>query len=209
MTHKKYLRWVLEFLSIVAISVILKTPNWSPYWIVVPVLVVILLKVFEYRTETTEAYGKIHAQLNLLLKLFPFESRANVRCTYFVPSWGARLFQAMHYIPAQTGGGRRFKRSRGIIGKAFREKRSLVENFRDGADYRRRMVSDYNYTPEEVGERSVDRRSYFCHPLMDENHKILGLVYLDSVLPNTFPMVDDPSVDRLRTRLDIIRDSIL
>ena len=44
---------------------------------------------------------------------------------------------------------------------------------------------------------------------MDENHKILGLVYLDSVLPNTFPMVDDPSVDRLRTRLDIIRDSIL
>src|SRR5205807_8865171 len=89
------------------------------------------------------------------------------------------LVQAFDYIPEGGGGRRRFPIGKGIIGKVYSLKAPRVENFASDAEYRTRMVSEYNYTISEVMERTADRRSYLCYPIVDENHNVLGLIYFD------------------------------
>ena len=49
------------------------------------------------------------------------------------------------------------------------------------------MVDDYNYTSEQMRERTTDRRSYLCMPIMD-NEKVAALFYLDARTVNAFPL---------------------
>ena len=69
----------------------------------------------------------------------------------------------------------------------------LVENFENDEEYRQKMISEYKYLEEELMERKADRKSYFCYPLVDENHKVIGLIYLDSSRFNAFRLDNDDS----------------
>jgi hypothetical protein len=210
MEKKSYIRWGIEFLSITAITIILSKANWSDYWILVPIALILGLNVYESRAAVTEKHLRVKMQLDLLIKLVPFEDVLNVRCTYMVHIWRKRFLQTCDYIPDGGGGDRRFPERKGITGKSFDEKRPLADNFESDDDFRKKMVLRYNYTTEELKLRKADRKSYFCYPILDENHRVLGVIYFDSSHPNTFTL--DSTIPRMKMIMracDAIRDNLL
>ena len=183
MNAKTFASWAVEFACVAAIGV-LPSAGASLPWLALPAAVIVALKLLEARWRARDAQLHICQQLHLLLSVLPVDG-AHVRCTYHVPvktlsRKGVRLLQAFDYIGDQGGGGRWFPADKGIIGVAYSKKWTRVENFVSDVDYRQRMVSDYNYTEAEVGQRRADRRSYLCDPLLDESHNVLGLLYFDS-----------------------------
>jgi GAF domain-containing protein len=152
--------------------------------------------------------------MQILLTLLPNDG-AKIRCTYHCPVHnkllrGTQLAQVFDYIPDGGGGGRRFPIEKGIIGKVYSIKAPRVENFASDEEYRTRMVNEYNYTITEMMERAVDRRSYACYPVIDENHKVLGLLFFDSDQTNTFTMEQTNARWRaIRDAGDVIRGNIL
>lgn len=210
MEKKSYIRWGIEFLSITAITIILSKANWSDYWIFVPIALILGLNVYESRAAVTEKHLRVKLQLDLLIKLVPFEDVLDVRCTYMVHIWRKRFLQTCDYIPDGGGGGRQFSERKGITGKAFDEKRPLADNFKSDEDFRKQMVLRYNYATEELKLRKADRKSYFCYPILDENHRVLGVMYFDSSHPNTFTLDSTtPRMKMIMRACDAIRDNLL
>lgn len=205
--------WTLEFLSVTAIGILPATtaPLW---WLALPVFALLGAKFGEHKLEVRERRLALRQQLRLLLELLPRDG-AGVRCTYHVPVRGPlgrqpMLWQLFDYLPSGGGGGRRFPASKGIIGKTFQTKGPRVENFRNDAEYRSKMLQDYNYTASELGERTADRRSYLCYPILDENHVVLGLIYFDSRQCGLFTMDDsNPRWVMIRDASEVIRAEVL
>lgn len=201
---------MIEFVSVTAIGIILSQDSWSEYWILIPIAAIFAAKLFEYKVAVKEKHFRVRAELRLFMKLMELEDVLDVRCTYHVPVWGNGLFQTCDYIPSGGGGGRTFSRTKGIIGKAFVEKRVLAENFQDDEEFRQQMRVKYNYTADELRQRKADRKSYLCYPIADENHKVLGLIYLDSSRPNTFTLDDaNHSTEVVMRVCQTIRDDLL
>jgi len=210
MVKNKYITWGIEFLCITAIAVILSQAKWSGYWIAVPILLIVGLKIYEHRADIKEKHLRVYAQLHLLVKLLSYDPRLDVRCTYHVPVWRKKLLQTCDYILGGTGGGRKFPVEKGIIGKAFVKKSPLVENFKSDEEFRTKMVLEYNYTTKELQDRKADRRSYLCHPIVDENNRVLGLVYFDSSHPYTFTQdKDDPKMEMVARACEAMKDRLL
>jgi hypothetical protein len=210
MENKKYISWLIEFLCITAIAIILSQANWSEYWILVPFTSILGLKVYEYKVAIKEKHLRVRAQLDLLIKLVPFEDVLGVRCTYHVPVWRKQFLQTCDYIPCGGGGGRKFSKMKGIVGRSMELKEKLIENFENDEEFRTKMTEKYGYTPEEVGERTADRRSYFCYPILDENHRVLGLIYFDSSHPNIFTLDStDSKMQIIEKACETIRNDLL
>lgn len=212
MGKTKYITWGIEFLCITAIAIILSQANWTTYWywILVPAVLILGLKFYEHRAAVKEKHLRVQWQLYLLVRLLSYETLRDVRCTYHVPVWRKKLLQTCDYILGGTGGGRRSPVDKGIIGKAFVEKSPLVENFKSDEEFRTKMVMEYKFTAEELQHRKADRRSYLCYPIVDENHRVLGLVYFDSSHPYTFTSdKDDPKMEMIRQACEAIKDRLL
>jgi GAF domain-containing protein len=101
-----------------------------------------------------------------------------VRCTYHVPVLPRKLRQAFDYVPFGGGGGRKFQKRKGIIGVVFDAKDVRVENFESDRTFRDRMRKVYRYSERDLQKITLDRRSYLCIPIKDENLQVLGLLYL-------------------------------
>lgn len=206
--------WALEFVSVILIGVI-QAAQVSLWWLSLPVVGILVAKFVEYCLDARERrLTPLRQQLQILLQLLPCD-HANIRCTYHVPRHHVVkrhtvLKQAFDYLPTGGGGGRRFSTSKGIIGKTFETKAPRVENFSSDAEYRTRMVSEYNYTVSELGHRTADRRSYLCYPILDESHVILGLIYFDSDRCGLFTIDDlNPRWAMIRRASEVIRGEIL
>lgn len=96
--------WVGEFACVTAIAVILRTT--SAIFIAIPVIILVGLKIFEYRALVRQRYNKVRGQLEVLETLLP-RTGSDYRCTYHIPVhrlWGnpRKLRQAFNYVP--TGG---------------------------------------------------------------------------------------------------------
>lgn len=206
--------WAVEFLAVTAIAILLSTSTVAAKrWVTLPVVIIIGAKIAEYRENVHARLNSIRYQLEILLTLLPSEG-ARIRCTYHCPVHrifkGARLAQVFDYIPNGGGGGRRFPIEKGIIGAVYRLKGPRVENFASDEEYRTRMVSEYDYTVSEVMQRTVDRRSYACYPIVDEKHEVLGLLYFDSDRVNTFTMEQvNPRWQAICAAGDVIRGHVL
>ena len=206
----EFLFSTVELILAAAIGVIPTLPGVSIAWLAVPGGGIVVSKFIHYRTSIKDGHKHIREQLEVLVALLP-EGNDGIRCTYHVPVgvFRKRLLQVCDYLPNGGGGGRKFPRSKGIIGAAFRDKKMLVENFHNDSDYRDQMKLKYNYTTQEIGERAADRRSYLCSPILDENHKVLGLVYFDSDTYGTFELNGSPQITMITTTCDVIRTHLL
>lgn len=205
--RKTYTLWALESICYLAIAIILQT-QVRYYFLIVPIIGIAFLKRCEYINIEKDKKNSLHAQLNLIVHYLYAQGFESIRCTFHIIK-GTKFYQVLNYIPSGTGSDRTFPLDKGIIGKSFRNKESFVENFIDDCDYRDRMIKDYGYTEIEIKKRTMDRRSYFCYPLLDENHNILGVIYFDSSINNTFPSIDDRRIKDLITFLEKIKDSMI
>jgi hypothetical protein len=205
--------WVLEFAAITAIGVI-SSKAWSLWWLALPAGLIVCLKLLEGRRQATDLHLQIRRQLQLLLSVLPTDG-AHVRCTYHVPvkrlfSGKVRLRQVFDYVGDQGGGGRSFAVEKGIVGVAYSQKETRVENFSSDVEYRQHMLTDYGYTSAEVGRRRADRRSYLCDPVLDEAHRVLGLLYFDSDRCGLFTLREgDPRWRMIRAATALIRGQLL
>lgn len=210
MEKKSYIRWGIEFLSITAIAIILSKANWSEYWILVPLALILGMKAYEYTIAIKEKHLRVRAQLVLLIHLVPFKDAIDVRCTYHVPVWRKRFLQTCNYILGGTGGGRKASIREGIVGRSFEQKEKLVENFENAEEYRTKMIAKYRYTTEGLKKCTEDRRSYFSYPILDENHRVLGVIYFDSSHQNMFTLDStDPKMQMIEKACGVIKNDLL
>lgn len=212
---KPAVSWTIEFVSLTLMALLLSTARASAkWWVVVPVALIIANKAFEQHHYSKVRASVVRYQLQILVALLP-DGGAEVRCTYHRPLHRrlmnrTKLVQAFDYIPDGRGAGRAFPTDKGIIGKVYCVKEPLVENFASDEEYRRRMVLEYNYTASEVMQRRADRRSYLCYPIIDENHKVLGLLYFDSDKPGTFTLDEaNPGWQAIRAAGKVICSNVL
>ncbi len=203
-----YLKWIVEFVVYVIIIPVIISTNICNYYLLIPILIAVYIKWREFIGIENKMNDIIKAQLYLIVQFMEKQGFKNIRCTFHKIKSG-KFYQVIDYIPSGTGSGRVFSVAKGIIGKSFRNKEAFVENFKDNEDYRKRMVTDYCYNDVEIQKRSMDRRSYFCYPLLDESHNILGLVYFDSDVKDTFPSLEDGRVKLLIDFLEKMKDSII
>jgi hypothetical protein len=215
MSKQTAIAWVIEFGAITAIAVILSTATTrEKWWVILPGGIVLATKIVEYLYNRKVYIEIVRYQLQVLVTLLPNDG-SKVRCTYHRPIQlkfrdRTLLEQAFDYIPQGGGAGRSFPIEKGIIGKAYSTKAPRVENFSSDREYRERMVNEYNYTIAEVMERTADRRSYICYPVLEEKHNVLGLIYLDSDRPNTFTIdANNPRWQAIRDAGEVIRGNIL
>lgn len=210
MSYSKYVRWFIEFVCVTVISAILALKSFSYLWLILPIVVIILVKYFEYESETNEIYQKVHSQLKLIYRFCAFSNEADVRCVFHAPIWFNRLLQTTGYIMTGSGKGRIFYAKKGIIGKSYTQKMSFTENFSSDEEYREKMKSVYGYNENEIRLRATDRRSYLCLPFInDANQRVIGLVYFDSCIPNFFANIEDPRIKEIRAMLRMVRDSLV
>jgi GAF domain-containing protein len=198
-----------RFVSVTAIGLIpsIGIPIW---WLLVPIAAYLALDVYEYGDSITEKQRLVKAQLVVLSRSLNVSHEHHLRCTYHVPARRHQLRQAFDYVPFGGGGGRVFPRTKGIIATVFEAKDTRVENFATDAEFRQRMLDTYNYSVEELRRITTDRRSYLCVPITDENHRVLGLIYFDSAINNTFQL-DPPNMvtESVISTSGVIRDSLL
>ena len=72
------------------------------------------------------------------------------------------------------------------------------------------MLKKYGYPSDELQKRRADRRSYFCYSLVDEEHKVIGLIYFDASTVNTFTFDEtDSKMKMLIDGCDLIKSSLL
>lgn len=215
MTRHPLLHWLVEFVSVTAIAVILAIDVASNWLILIPAVVLVAGKAYQYRAFVAAKHQRVQVQLRLLLRLLPVRGRG-VRCTYHVPvkrllgppRW---LQQAFNYLPDGGGAGRRFPIDKGIIGLTYQEKSANVENFTSDEEYREQMVARYHYTPHELASRTADRKSYLCYPILDDtSHIVLGLLYFDSGRTGTFAIDEgDTKWKMIETAATVIRSHLM
>ena len=198
MDRQSYVLDAIEALLVILIG-LLPAFDASLWWSAVVVTLVLVINIVRYfhSVGVMEEHNRlrIRSQLEALFWLSTIDDDplADVRCTYHVikkPLFRrAKYQQAFNYIPANkgTGAGRVWEINKGLAGKAFRDKHTVVENFQDDNEFREKMRSEYNYTNEELSHRTADRRSYLCIPLVNEQHLVHGVVFFDSQQADYFP----------------------
>lgn len=132
----------------------------------------------------------IKAQLYLLIYLLAEDNLLDyksLKCTFHVQSSrnDKEYFQAFDYLPDGKGGGRTKSLDKGIVGKTFKEKKSLVENFQSDEEHNKKMIAEYNFRSDEIQNTNNRTNSYFTYPILDD-YKVLGVIYLESKRVNTF-----------------------
>ena len=210
----KFIAWGFEFVCITTIAIILQK-GYSEYWIILPAVVILVIKLIEYKLDLKAEHLMIRSQLLLLINLLSEENLVDsksIRCTYHVPIFsifGKKYFQTFDYLPAGTGGGRTLSRKKGITGITFNEKTYFVENFKNDDEYHKQMLEKYNFSMDEIQKKETRRKSYFTYPITDEeNLKVLGVIYFDSSIVNTFTSdFESPTMKKIKSACDTIDDN--
>lgn len=212
---KRELMWsIFEFVLVTVIGVILAREAVSNWFAAIPASLFVGAKIARYYLSRAERLRAIKATLRLLLILLPYEKR-DIRCTLHVPARRVggsvhKLRQVFGYFPADGPSGEKWPVEKGIIGRAYREKRMQVENFASDDEYRGLMVQRYGYTEQEMAKRTRDRRSYLCHPIVDPNtNDVVALLYFDSREMGTFTdSEDDPICKAVTAAAEVVQDNL-
>ena len=94
------------------------------------------------------------------------------------------LYQLVDYYPRGRGAGRRFSTRFGILGRAWRLKRSVEEpSVPTRTD---RLINEWGMTQEQAADAARGRQSFVCIVLSDEGSP-RGVLYLDARPDRAFP----------------------
>ncbi|WP_151312280.1 hypothetical protein [Mycobacterium avium] len=113
----------------------------------------------------------------------------DLRATVHVPDplFADMLYQLTDYYPAQkSGGGRgRIMSERfGIVGLAWRSRETKVRH--DVPTDQSQLVEHWGMNLDEAGSAGSGRQSFFAEILKDENHRAIGVFYMDATDKDVF-----------------------
>lgn len=110
------------------------------------------------------------------------------------------LYQLVDYWPAGGGSGRRFSLRFGILGRAWRLEETLYDPTIP-ADNPEELIGNWGMTREQAEQAGRGRQSFFCATLKDDSGILVGAVYMDSMLPEAFPGIEERSQDGMLRNL--------
>lgn len=184
----KLINIIIKLLAVVAIGLIPYRVELSLWDLPIPILVIIIIEGGTLYFEFKEKYKVVRGQLLLLLNILSLQAGARVKCTFHKPIFFKKYIQTFDYLPNGGGGRRILPIKKGIVGLAFRKKKTFTENFQSKSDYHTKMISRYKFTEKDLEERDFETKSFLCVPIIDSNQKVIGLVYFDSNTKGTFKM---------------------
>jgi hypothetical protein len=92
----------------------------------------------------------------------------------------------------------------GLIGKVYRtqkpETQGEVPKASNGTVDKQKLVQEWGMTEYEADKAALDRPSFLCVPLLDDDQDRVGLFYMDSTVPNAFN-VADKQVSELQAKI--------
>lgn len=200
-----------ELASGVAGGWILSDASTNLIWLVVPAATASIALFDEHRQMQHARFKEVAVTVRGMMSALALDPAVGARCTVHVPigTLRKRFLQACDYVPDGGGGGRKHRRNKGILWKSYEAKAERTEAFHSDEEFRTKMTTEYNYSTAEMVERTRDRRSYFCAPIV-EGDEVLGLLYLDARETEVFPI--GGQIDRallLATARDAVRASLL
>jgi hypothetical protein len=139
-------------------------------------------------------FSDIHViKITLLVKSFyehfGFNESDDVRVTIHKGLGRTKYVQLIDYYPTGGKRGKTYNKDQGIVLYAFKSTNGeFSENFENDTEKVNRLVDKYNYTKEEAMGRLNDRKlSYYCCPILIDEAKIWGVLYMSAKRLNTFP----------------------
>lgn len=100
------------------------------------------------------------------------------------------LYQLVDYWPIGSGAGRRFSQRFGILGRAWRLETTIYES-EIPAHEPEALIASWGMNREQAEVAGRGRQSFFCGVLKDDTGVMVGVVYMDSTLPEAFPEVKE------------------
>lgn len=145
-----------------------------------------------------EAEDSLNAMLHILHSLLSgydtkkFPKDPTLRICVYVPDGAGYLEQRTEYVgtPEKGRKGSRVSVSRGIIGKAYKNRAFTVDSLPKNTKFIDHMKVKYDFSIEQIRELKSDRRSWAALYLGDE-HNCVAIIYCDSKLNNFFGKEND------------------
>lgn len=141
--------------------------------------------------------ASLEAALEAFYGAMEFPSDEHIRCAIYVPiKSGEYLQQVTHYMPGKRGGqGQKVHSSKGIMGRAYREREHRIEllkdaNYSSAEFFQSQMVIRWGFTRDDARKLTQDRRAYCVLMIKDDKGNIVGALYCDSNRLSTF---EDPN----------------
>jgi hypothetical protein len=133
--------------------------------------------------------------LSALPTYLGFQEGAHVRCAIYVPvssSGGDWLQSATDYMPVGPKlAGYRLHASKGIVGRAYRQKQTRIliledAKYSDVKIFQDYMIEHYGFTEAEAAELPKERRAFLASPVRAQGNIVLGVIFMDAVQPEAF-----------------------
>jgi hypothetical protein len=108
------------------------------------------------------------------------EAKRSYRCTIHIQDtlFEDVLYQLLDYYPQGGGRGRTRSIRFGIIGRCARLNQPDVQA--DVTTNTEKLIESWSMTPGEAANVGRDRRSFAAIPLLDTDHALLGIFYVDA-----------------------------
>lgn len=175
-----------------------------PWLVVVQVIKVVATYKQEAKDDELRSHDGLQAALKVLhavvkdLFTQKFSEDPCIRVTFHrvVPplSEPEQLEQIVPYVGGNGDGeGRKFSIRAGITGGAVRQKTVLImdRQSQDDAEYKKELISTWNYTEADVKKMTMDRFSAMAIPVTNQTgDQVLGVIYIDAKRKNCFSSED-------------------
>jgi hypothetical protein len=134
--------------------------------------------------------SSLERALTALPTYLGFQEDARVHCALYAPVIGAGgdfLHSVTDYMPdGEKLAGFRLHSSKGIVGLAFRLKKTCVEilddpKFDDPAFFESYLVERWGFTREEAQKLPKERRAYLASPVLTSDKVVLGVIFMETV----------------------------
>lgn len=120
---------------------------------------------------------------------------ARVHCAVYVPVGSGeklRLRSVTDYMPdGEELAGYTLNRSEGIVGLAFRSRKTCVEflddpKFNDAGVFEDHMITRWGFDRPKAQKLPKERRAYLAAPVQTQGNIVLGVVFMESVRADVF-----------------------
>jgi len=91
-----------------------------------------------------------------------------------------RYEQLTNYYPSNTGKGRVYTFSHGIVGSVFKTREPRLFTIPDGKSFEEAMKGNWGFSEQELARLTRDRRAFYAYPIGTDGAVAKAILYIDS-----------------------------